>query len=205
MAPAAACTDHRITGGSIVMRRLGVVATAAAVLTMLVAAPVAAGPPERVDEPIFGILLDEERELVVFLNIDRDAFCDWVADDFEGPAPVNELVEVKSKVTGKGAIVESFQTTMSVDLWALDPDAELEDACEDTDAQESPWATGTLRVTSNDNDLEVSGTRMNSFGARGQGVVHDVDGNAWRLSFNFRAQITRDGEFRLLVDRLRLL
>jgi len=44
-----------------------------------------------------------------------------------------------------------------------------------------PLYTGTMRTVANDNDLEVSLTRTNSFGARSTGWVEDADRNRCRF------------------------
>jgi hypothetical protein len=63
-----------------------------------------------------------------------------------------------------------------------------------------PLATGTVRVVVNDNDLDASGTRTNSFGTTATGTLRRADGTACHFSAMFRALITRDGEFRLLNE-----
>jgi hypothetical protein len=63
-----------------------------------------------------------------------------------------------------------------------------------------PLATGTVRVIVNDNDLDVSGTRTNSFGYTASGTLRRADGTACHFSAMVRALITRDGEFRLLNE-----
>jgi hypothetical protein len=50
----------------------------------------------------------------------------------------------------------------------------------------------------------VSGSRVNSFGERGQGTVEDTDGSKWRYSWNVRLQIDRDFEFRVVTEQTNL-
>jgi hypothetical protein len=52
--------------------------------------------------------------------------------------------------------------------------------------------------------VEVSGSRVNSFGERGQGTVEDTDGSKWRYSWNVRLQIDRDFEFRVVTEQTNL-
>ena len=181
------------------MRRLRIV-TASLALALL-AAPVAAAPPQRSAEPLFFIFLNEELGAVEFFNIDRDEFCAWEAGGFVGDAPVETLVPEQSVATGKGALVVRNVVTSTYDIWLLDDDADLSGPCQDTDDQDGPWATGFARVMSNDNDLDVSGTRTNSFGDRGQGTVREVaTGQGWALSWTFRATIDRHGTFYVRAD-----
>lgn len=64
------------------------------------------------------------------------------------------------------------------------------------------FATGTVTVTGNDNDLFVSGTRTNIFGSRLRGMVVEEDtGQRWQVLVISRYQITKDFEFRTLVQR----
>jgi hypothetical protein len=178
------------------------VTTSALVLAMAV--PATADPPEVFEADIFSVFLDLENELVGFWNITRDDLCDWEGGGFQGPAPVGELVTAQVVETGKGALVGSFHATRSLELWQLDEDADLTGACEDTDDQTGPLLTGTATVTSNDNDIDVSGTRINSFGERGQGTVEGTDGSKWRYSWTVRLQIDRDFEFRVVTEQTNL-
>ena len=188
------------------MRKLSLAMLLSAVLLLMWAVPVAAGPPERADEPIFFTIADEEHRLGVWLNITRDDFCDWVASEFEGPPPVHEPLEVQSKETGQGAIVRSLQAEVPIELWRLDDDVPpFEGPCVDTDDQDGPWASGTARFGGTDNDVFVSQTRTNSFGARFQASVTDVDGGAWRYSFTARLQITQEGDFVVRAERFNLV
>ena len=188
------------------MRKPVIAMLLSAVLLLMWAAPVAAGPPERADEPVFFTVADEEHRLGVWLNITRDDFCDWEAGGFQGPPPVDRLLTVQSKETGQGAIVWSLRSSVvPIELWRLDDDVPpLEGPCVDTDDQEGPWATGTARIGGNDNDVLVSQTRTNSFGARFQAAVTDDDGGTWRYSFAARLQITKDGDFHSRAEHFNL-
>lgn len=50
-----------------------------------------------------------------------------------------------------------------------------------------------------DNDLDVSLTRMNSFGDRATAKVADGTGGSWHYSAIFQGQISKDDEFRAVV------
>lgn len=175
------------------MRRL-VGILAAASLVLMLTGPVAAqgGPPQRSQEPVFAIASDFST-YVLFANITADSFCAWE----EGPPPVEELITVQDKETGKGAVVASFRATVYAELWAVeggDPGA----ICA---GEGELLGTGTVHFLSTDNDLFVSGTRTNSFGGALHGTVRGEDGG-WSVSGQFRALITQDGEFRVLRESL---
>jgi hypothetical protein len=173
----------------------------ALVLALAVAAPAAAAPPERTEDPIFQTFPDVKYELVVFWNITRADFCAWEENDFTGDPPVGRLVPVQYIETAHGAVVAKYSATSTLELWALDADADFSGPCADTDDSSAPWAAGSAHVTGNDNDLFVSGSRTNSFGDRGHGTVWDASGAGWRYNWTFRALIDRDNEFRVVVDR----
>lgn len=153
---------------------------------MLSAAPMAqAGPPERLDFPIYYVFYDSEHDLTVLWNLTRDDACAWAGGGFIGDPEVVELVPIQVKSTGQGALVYSSHATRPIELW----DAEFESLCEDT---ASLWASGDAHATGNDNDIEVSGTRGNSFGDRAQGTVMDEEGGLWHYSWAFTAQESAD-------------
>jgi hypothetical protein len=185
------------------MRKLLTVALAMALLVLAV--PLQAAPPETIEEPVFFIFPDFEYGLAVFWNVTREEFCDWEDSGFAGPPPAGSLIEVTYKETGQGAIVQSFRATGHLELWTLDDDASLEGPCQDTDDQTAPLAVGEARVALNDNDLEASGTRTNSFGDRGQGKVIDGDGGRWHYSWVFHALIDKDGFFTVAVENSNLV
>jgi hypothetical protein len=163
----------------VTIRRVAALVVMVALLLAVLALPAQADPPEQFETDAFNVFLDSENELVLFWNTTRDAFCDWVDSDFEGPSPVIELVAVREVETGKGAIVGSFRATRPVEMWTLDEGADLSGPCADTDDQSAPWATGEITVNANDNDLVLTGTRTNSFGDRGHGAVVDAAGCPW--------------------------
>lgn len=169
----------------------------------VMAVPGHADPPEVVEEPIFIAFPDLENGVAVFWNITRDDLCAWAAGGFVGPPPVIEPVTASFHETGQGALVASFSATRPLELWNFDDDVPpLIDPCVDTDDQSGAWATGPVSVNANDNDFDVSGTRTNSFGDRGQGTVVDGDDARWHYSWAFRATCVVDCEtdFSLKVD-----
>ena len=188
-----------------IRRRVGWAVALVAALIMTLAVPAAAEPPERTEDALFVVTPDTENGLWLFWNITRQDLCAWVDGGFVGPPPVEKLIPAQFKETGQGAIVTSFQGESSIELWRFDPDVPpTVDPCTDTDEQAAPWATGTARVVGNDNDLDVSLTRMNSFGFHGHATVVDATGQVWRYLFIFRAHISQDGEFMAVVEKANL-
>ena len=178
---------------------------AAVILTLGLVAPASAAPPERGEEFIWTILLDEEHGLVGFWNMSREAFCDWQASDFEGDPPVDHLIPIMLVFEPTGAIKTRWGDVAPLELWALNEDAPLTGPCEDTDDSESPWAAGSAMNTGTDNDLDHNASvenglrRSNAFGERGNGSVTDGDGETWKYGWTFRAVGDNDGEFRDVV------
>lgn len=174
------------------MRRTPVVVLSA-VLVLASMMPATAGPPDRVDLPVHFDTFDADNGLLTFVNITRDNLCAWAEGGFAGPPPVEQLITVKSKETGKGAVVDSLHAEVPFEIWSFDGVPSFETVC--ATELEGPWATGTGRVSWNDNDFFVSGTRTNTFGGSFQASVTDTDGVDWRYSFRLRFQISMDGEF----------
>jgi hypothetical protein len=179
------------------MRRLIAFVTAASLAVVLAAQAAAqSGPPQQTQEPIFGVASDQST-YVLFINITAEDFCAWIEEgDFEAPPPVVAPVTVQQKVTGQGAVVETFRATVYAELWAVeggDPEAICEGAGELV-------GTGTVFTVSTDNDVFVSGTRTNAFGATLHGTIHGDEGT-FGVSGAFRALITMD-EFRVLREQL---
>ena len=173
-------------------------------LLTLAVAPASAAPPVHEEIDFFSITLDQEHELVIFWNISRDDYCAWEASDFEGPAPVQQLIPARFVETGKGALVGLGGGESTLELWALDEGADLSGPCQDTDAQSGPWAVGTALWMLTDNDLDLSGTRTNAFGEVGHGSVVDGAGNTWHYSWHVRLVIDRNGEFRIVSEQFTL-
>lgn len=186
--------------------RIVMMLAALALMVPLVALPAGAQAPERVEEPIFFVFPNTEHGIVVFWNITRDALCTWFQGGFEGPPPVESLANVQVKETGKGALVARGHHTAHLELWELNDPGNLQDPCSDTDGQSGPWAQGSATVSATDNDLDVSGTRRNSFGDIGTGKVIDVSGVSWHLSWTFRAHCSVDCglDFNAKADKLNL-
>jgi hypothetical protein len=180
------------------MRKLLVLALVSALFGLAV--PLHASPPETVEEPFFVLFPDLDYEVAVFWNVTRDGFCAWEAGGFAGPPPALKPVEVTTNETGQAAIVLSISDSSGMELWRLDADADLSGPCQDTDDQPGPLATGSGRFGVNDNDLDVSLTRTNSFGDHGQGRLTGSDGGRWHYSWLFRALIDQDGGFTLVVQ-----
>lgn len=178
-------------------RRAGLTALA---LAFTIASP-ASATPGTFEEPIFSIVPDVSNELVAFWNITRDAYCGWEADGFAGPPPVTESVSGQFVALPRGAVVGRFAATRHLELWRLDADATLAGPCEDTDGSVAPWAVGSARVSSTNNDVfhweSVEAiSRAQSLGEIGVGGVMDVHGESHRYAWGFRAVNGPHGGFR---------
>ena len=165
-------------------------------LALAFAVPAHADAPERFDVPFFSTFPDQDNGYVVFWNITRANYCAWEASGFEGEPPVIEPVTVQVVATRQGALIGSLQAERPVELWPLDADVPpLIGPCQDSDDAEAAWATGSVRISAHDNDLDVSLTRTNVFGQTGTGTVSDSSGSAWHYSWRTLDQISRMGEF----------
>jgi hypothetical protein len=177
----------------------------AVALTFAWAAPAVAAPPERTEEVVVDAFPDLENGLAVFVNTTRQDLCDWVDSGAVGSPPGLVPISIQTKETGKGAVVVSGRGVVPIEVWRLDDDVPpLIGACEDTDEQVGPLATGTARVGFTDNDADVSLTRTNSFGGRLQATLTDAGGNTWRYIHTYRFQIDRDGEFQVRAENYNL-
>jgi hypothetical protein len=184
--------------------RTGAVLLAAA-LTFSWAAPAVAAPPERFEEVVVDAFPDLENGLAVFVNTTRQALCDWVDSGAVGSPPGLVPISIQIKETQKGAVVVSGRGVVPIEVWRLDENVPpLIGACEDTDEQAGPLATGTARIGFTDNDADVSLTRTNSFGGRLQATLTDAEGNTWRYIHSYRFQIDRDGEFQVRAENYNL-
>jgi hypothetical protein len=186
------------------MRKLTSLA-AAGILTLGLVAPASAAPPERGEEFLWSIFLDQKHGLVAFWNMTRHDYCEWEASDFDGEPSVDHLIPIMLVFEPTGAIKTSWGDTAPLELWALNEDADLTGPCEDTDDSNSPWAAGSAKNMGTDNDLgndesvENGLFRTNSFGQRGNGSVTDGDGGTWRYGWTFHAVFDNDLEFRAVV------
>jgi hypothetical protein len=144
--------------------------------------------------------LDKEQAILDWDATYGDAFEQWVEDGndpeaFEPPRPPEDyefpaidLVPVKGKATGKGAIVfQAKASDLHIELWVLDNGEDLGvGPCTDTDDSDTKFATGTTRYRSNDNDLFGSQTRGNAFGDGGKAALSaEADGQNYTYSWVF--------------------
>jgi hypothetical protein len=173
----------------------------ATLLLAAVAAPANAERPEVAEEPIFMLWPDEGNGVAVFWNITRDNFCDWEAGGFEGRPPVEQLVRTNILVTEDGAVQGRYSATRPIELWTFDDDVPpLIGACEDTDDQAGPWATGYSHAAAHDDDFEGMTLPVNTFGDRGDGHVYDSAGDAWNYSWMFRIWDGGEDSFRVFDE-----
>ena len=126
------------------------------------------------------VYVDEARDLLA-VSGGASAFCGLVEGDLTA-----EITEV---VSPGGAI--GLHITEGPGSVAVYPLVEFDELCTDPPA---PIAEGTWATTYNDNDVLVSGTRVNAFGGTSRGVVYDADGGAWHLLARDRYLGTPDGE-----------
>lgn len=154
-----------------------------------------AGQPSDIEWPVFFITPEEDHGLVTFVDITRPAFCAWADDGFAGPPPVNELMTLTAKETGKGALVVRARALVDFEVWDLSGPPGPGTYC--AEGLDEPWGTATGQLVLTDNDEEVSRTRNNSFGWNYQLAVTDREGVVWRSSFHVRFAFDRDGEFHI--------
>lgn len=179
--------------------RLALAAAVALTGLVVLAGPASADPPassgvvERFVAPEFLLFPDFEHGLAGYVNITRDEFCtgsggpqaDWNFLLITSPSSA-ELIRVQApdqpiylhRITG-----------------------EIQGPC-DANIEDEPSFVGTVDVVLNDNELcPCQNNRTNSFGDRGHGVVYDADGGAWHYSWNWRAQINQQDEFRVVTQK----
>jgi hypothetical protein len=156
--------------------------------------PSSAGIVERFAEPGIGAWADGEDGLLVLAN--ADSLADACIGNPAGPGDV-QVVTLPS-----GVIVVLLHDD-DVPLLVV-PLGSPDDICADPGA----WpviATGTGDVRGTDNDVEESGSRMNSFGQRVTGRVIDGNGDAWSVQAHFRARINKSGDFILTRENVNLV
>lgn len=158
----------------------------------LAAPPAESGVVTRFVEPGFFIsYFDEDAGLLALAGPKPEQGC--FGEGFE-----DHPAEIMFVQTGAGPIKAHFVHVMPVYVY----DMTLDEVCAAITAGGSVEAlyTGTIRTVGNDNDLETSLTRTNSFGASSHGTVWDGDGNRCRFSAHVRLQITPDEELRVLTE-----
>ena len=104
------------------------------------------------------------------------------ATEPEGVQPV----PVQVTDTGQGAIVAlAAADSVPIEIWPMDPGAQLAGPCTDTDEAAGPLATGTSTYRITDNDAFGSDTRANSFGNRGHADLTSATGEPLAFSWVF--------------------
>jgi hypothetical protein len=179
------------------MRKLLAAFPLTVALLALVTAQGVAAPPDisgvvtRYTDVFAVAYVDETDGLIALGGPPPEEGC--FGEGFDDPA---QFMEVQ---TSAGPIVVvAHQAQLDVSVY----DLTLGHPCEIIEAGGTPIPlyTGSMRTVANDNDLEASLTRTNSFGASSSGWVEDADGNHCRFSAHVRLQITRDEEFRVLTE-----
>lgn len=198
---------------------------AAMALSLMLALPAAAAPPETIEERFTIIFPDVERELVIFVNTTREDYCtadvvdwelaviQWIIGGEVGPFPDdppsgfpegNDPIVSRVKETGQGALIAHRKgVDMNAEIWPMIDDAPLVGPCTDTDPSDTQLV-GTADWSANDNDVDVSGTRGNSFGDRGTIKGRDASGKpfkySWRFHVNDRCYVPEDGPPACLIE-----
>ena len=184
------------------MRRFALMTLVVAIL-LAGAAQASAAPPEdppgpvsRVTEP-FGVAFEDPADQLVALG-GPPAELGCFGLGFEDNLAEIQVVELPS-----GPVkVLVRDDDMPIFLYSA---ASIDEICEAVvgGATVEPIATGTVRVVLNDNDVDVTLTRTNAFGYTAKGTLERADGTACAFSATFRALITRQGEFRVVVSDIR--
>jgi hypothetical protein len=185
------------------MRRTLILLMALALLVVGVSsASAASGPPDRHEEPLAIVFPDFENGKLVFINTSRDIICtpaqiafeEWILDGAVGPPPGPgfvfegiDPVTFQLKTVGNGAVVELWKgSNLHTELWELDDPGDLgAGPCTDTDDKMEMFAEGTSRWQGNDNDMDFSDTRSNSFGDRGKASLTGADGESYTYTARF--------------------
>ena len=151
------------------------------------------GPVQRLEVPFVVSYVDADAGLVALGGPPPEQGCFEMG--FE-----EHLADAQEVLLPNGVIVGVLHDAdQPMQVYAA---SSIEEICEAVIAGGSLelLASGTVRVVATDNDLEVSLTRTNSFGHHATGRLFTPEGDACRFRGVARAQITRDGEFRLLKE-----
>jgi hypothetical protein len=185
------------------MRRFVLITLAVGLWLVGVAAPAGAAPPDdppgpviRFTEPFAVAFEDPADQLVALGGPPPELGCFGLG--FEDNLAEFQIVELPSGPV-KALIRDD---DMPIFLYAA---ASIDELCEAVfgGAIPEPIATGTVRVVLTDNDVDVSLTRTNAFGYTATGTLERADGTACAFSTTFRALITQEEEFRVLVEDIR--
>lgn len=149
--------------------------------------PTASGIVVRDERFAFFLTIDSKRGLTSIQGIDIVEAC--MGNPIFESAPIQEIH------TPTGAIIELLKgENLTTSVW---PFAGFSCFLFTTT---DPLAVGKSSVIRNDNDILLSGTRTNSFGWRGHGILYDGVGAAIRFHNNVRLLILKNGEFKMVVS-----
>lgn len=170
------------------MRRCVVLLLALCMGVMFAAAPAAADPPERFEEPFAFVFPDFEHGVWVFSNIDRDFVCGDGEVGFLGTGhfqavEVNDALVLRIQVFGSPTWLHPIVGEPGPDF----------NPCDNADPEAA--FIGSVDARANDNDGPNQGRRANSFGDRARGVVYDADGLAYQYGWTFRIVFPPDANF----------
>lgn len=163
--------------------------------------PAEATPPHAEDVAvILAVFPDLDNGLVGFVNVTRQDFCAWLAGGTEGPPPLIEATSPAwETVRGDGVVNGTAMTTVHMELWALDPGADLSGPCIDTDEATEPFATGTTDVYSSERGLYDTFNGHGTAGGQMRGVseLTGPEGQEYRYTW-FAIEVVRpDGTLQL--------
>ncbi len=178
-------------------------AFAGATLALLLTASLAiAAPPDSsgvviryTDVGFAAGYVDEKDGLIALGGPPPEEGC--LGEGFDDPAQFMDVQTPAGPVLGK--VHQAVAEVFVYDLTSGHP-------CEILEAGGTPIPlySGTWRTVGNDNDLNVTLTRTNSFGFRSTGWVEDADGDVCRITAHVRLLITRQEEFRVVNEGITL-
>jgi len=153
--------------------------------------PASSGPVERFVDTFGASYVDEADGLIALGGPPPEEGCFGLG--FDDPA---NIMVVHTAAGPIKALIRQGDTPVFV------YDLTLGHPCEIIEAGGTPVPlyVGSMSTILTDNDLDVSLTRANSFGASSTGWVFDPDENRCHLSAHIRLQVTRDDEFRVLTE-----
>ncbi len=129
----------------------------------------------------FDFIIDESQDLAAIIGLAPEDFAAACAGEVV-PLDQVRIVEV---IRPDGSIKITIHGTPRVTVYSAPG---ISDICEL--AEETPLATGQVRVNGTDNDVAVSHKRTNSFGRRLMGTASGP-GGSFRVRGSFRATIDR--------------
>ncbi|MDH3500099.1 MAG: hypothetical protein OEM97_08260 [Acidimicrobiia bacterium] len=205
----------------------GLAVALAAVLTIVVALPAGANPPERFEDPFWLIYPESDNNLAVFTNITREDICTpavvdweqkfakWLDSGMVGDRPSRpslpfglDPISVQLVETGSGAVVASARgSDLTIELWHLDADEDrlFVGPCTDTDDGNGRFAAGTADYSFHNNDAFGTSPGAEAATEKLRADVTAANGDEYSYTstfhYNDRCFTPEDGDEACLVDR----